>query len=242
MRFHSAFIMVLSSVAAASITTNTQVVYDSDIVRVMQSIFKERGRNLAKVEPNNNPSRPVNESQIIQNHLELFVENLKSYIYFSHFDFYSFCEEQEALAQDLLAIGDQVKKVKSLERGVSKAYIFAKTILWDMMYASLKLKQYNASEGKEYTLLTQMIELNIRLLILRTSQGKLDRSVTKYAINLRIFWNEMCCWNTQFVVMENLPVEMRILFENYMSHAKDTILSLWREIPGEKGELCCEES
>ncbi|GEQ68562.1 hypothetical protein JCM33374_g2230 [Metschnikowia sp. JCM 33374] len=177
MKIHFTLTTLISSAHAAALANPPETPQNMSTKLFFQPFFNRSGRIFGETQPHRTAPTMVNETQMLEISTDGFADSLKAYIYPSYFDFASFDKDSPTLAQDLQAIRQLRDKVGSVNVEISQVFSFVDYMFSKMAFTSSKLKQYSLSGGKEYTLLTYMTELNIRLLSIRTSQGTLDMSV-----------------------------------------------------------------
>ncbi|GEQ68560.1 hypothetical protein JCM33374_g2228 [Metschnikowia sp. JCM 33374] len=182
------------------------------------------------------------KTEILDGHLEWLVENLKSYIYPSYFDAAAFKNDQSVLFQDLTTIHGLMSELGRYHPDIFDQQQFARYMFETMVLAAHKMNQVHFTGGKECTLITYMIELNVRCLSMYTSRGMADSSMEGYAKTVVGFWREFCSWKRDFSRLEKVAFPLLMFFEREQAYAEGSIKALWGALSDESRLLCPERS
>ncbi|KAM9936790.1 hypothetical protein OXX80_003676 [Metschnikowia pulcherrima] len=172
-----------------------------------------------------------NNTQIAEACLKRFAAHLRSYINERYFDFACFERGIDKLENELTHISTFVTHMKTRDRVILKRLIFESQKLVEMQHSSELLKKYNFLGLVDHELVSRMVELNVRLISLKTMDDKLDRSVKNYSRRLFDAWRDMCLYEERFERLVNVSAFTTADFRFQLDQAAVTIEDLWSQVP-----------
>ncbi|GEQ68558.1 hypothetical protein JCM33374_g2226 [Metschnikowia sp. JCM 33374] len=167
-----------------------------------------------------------NQTQVIHRCLDWYMKQLQSFIYEAYFDSFSFDLAGIYLSQDLAHLSQLIELYEPLNGKLRNEYQLAENTYHAMSNAAQDLKSLGAIQSEENMLVALVIELNIRVLKLAPPKGDAE-SVVAYTRQIRLFRDEICCWQTLFEYRSSSSLDLILLFEDYTSQAQETLEKLW---------------
>lgn len=164
-----------------------------------------------------------------KNILEPFFQHLKQFVNDTSFDYLRFDAEQNSLSKELSNKASQIRHSAPQIR-ILNQLSFCKHVLEAMKRSAKKLKHYGASDSHANIWLFKIIELNVRLLALHNSQGKLDAQIPGYLDTLLRFNKSIYFWRLIFKKLKDVPEQIWLSFENEAALAQKTTEFLFAQV------------
>ncbi|GEQ72496.1 hypothetical protein JCM33374_g6183 [Metschnikowia sp. JCM 33374] len=174
--------------------------------------------------------REDNDTQRVQRALEGYFSKLKSFLNETSFDVGRFECSRDSLKEELLVVSSSVKNAPSSEN-FSNQLTFIRRMFYVMANAIDPLKQFNKSGTQQHVWLYKIIELNVRLFGVQTSQGRLDVKLAGFQDKLLRFHHSVYFWSLRYKDLADLPEHMRLLFKSEADQAQKIIDSLMSQVP-----------
>ncbi|KAM9906669.1 hypothetical protein OXX79_001420 [Metschnikowia pulcherrima] len=205
-------------------------VQSSQTMRNKSPIYSEIMSSLT-VDMTNQTHFAPNNAQSAEACLKLFAAHLRSYINERYFDFACFEKSIDKLENELTHVSTFVMHMKPRDRVILKRLISESQKLVEMQQSSELLKKYNFLGLVDHELVSRMVELNVRLISLKTMDDKLDRSVKNYSRRLFDAWRDMCRYEERFERLVNVSAFTTADFRFQLDQAAVTIEDLWSQVP-----------
>ncbi|KAM9909944.1 hypothetical protein OXX69_004955 [Metschnikowia pulcherrima] len=202
----------------------------SQTMRNKSPVYSEIMSSLT-VDMTNQTHFASNNTQIAEACLKRFAAHLRSYINERYFDFACFEKGIDKLENELTHVSTFVMHMKPRDRVILKRLVFESQKLVEMQQSSELLKKYNFLGLVDHELVSRMVELNVRLISLKTMDDKLDSSVKNYSRRLFDAWRDMCLYEERFERLVNISAFTTADFRFQLDQAIVTIEDLWSQVP-----------
>lgn len=186
-----------------------------------------RIENMGKLIKRNSQTKDAEDA------LNWFVDRLKTFIGVLYFNIDSFEENMNILQQDIQFIGNVVEHLDPCCIEIIKQLFFARRMFEYMIFAAKELRRFDYFVFQYQHLVYLILELNVKLFSLHDAYGFLDRQIPRYKYLVIDSWKNMCIWSEDFKAIENVPSDVRRLFEHQKAIAEETIEELWSQFPDE---------
>ncbi|KAM9908903.1 hypothetical protein OXX79_000083 [Metschnikowia pulcherrima] len=160
-----------------------------------------------------------------------FAKHLRSFINERYFDFSCFERGIDMLKSELTRVSIFVMYMIPRNQNILKKLVSESQKFKEMQNSSRLLTMYNFLGRVDHELVSRMVELNVRLISLKTMDDKLDRSVKNYSHRLFEAWRDMCLYEERFERLVNVSAFTTAEFRFQLDQAAVTIEGLWTQVP-----------
>ncbi|GEQ72502.1 hypothetical protein JCM33374_g6189 [Metschnikowia sp. JCM 33374] len=175
-------------------------------------------------------SMAYNDTEEVDDLLESFFTHLKSYISKMHFDAEGFEANAELLRQDLLIREVLVGHITPSNPQLKEKCRFLNQMYQRMLNSIPKLSHFDIAYSPGYSQVYQMVELNVRLLTLFNSKGKLDDGLEAHASWILHFWKYMNFCKSEFKAIDGLSTDMQLIFDDHSNRVANTLRGLLKQV------------
>ncbi|GEQ70544.1 hypothetical protein JCM33374_g4222 [Metschnikowia sp. JCM 33374] len=190
----------------------------------------EAARRLKENEQSLRAGIPLSSFEDVGHQLQHFILQLKSFIMESYFDTFRFGIMKNQLAKTISEISFLGGNLVHGTGDVAQQYSFALVLFDTMCEAYYALKFYDHVEQPSQYLLNRIIDINVRILRLFNSHGRLDTDVEAYEEKVSEYHNSIWFWRRAFLRLEGVSQEDRAYFINQASRAVATLNILWLQV------------
>ncbi|GEQ68763.1 hypothetical protein JCM33374_g2432 [Metschnikowia sp. JCM 33374] len=176
------------------------------------------------------PQPWVEEVQKAKQSLENFVKHLKGFLKTGKFDIVAFEFHQDEILEELSSIGAWIQKMPPSEDLIHQ-YKFTQYMFSVMSDSILNLKHYQTCDLPGHEWVYNILELNVRLLLMYNELGDLDISLEWYEGLLFGFWLNVHIWGKKFRLVPNVSGDMRYIYDRSSRQAQETLAILGSQLP-----------
>ncbi|GEQ68771.1 hypothetical protein JCM33374_g2440 [Metschnikowia sp. JCM 33374] len=169
------------------------------------------------------------EAQEVKESVEMFVENLKSYMDETGFDVTAFENLSPTLQKEVAELRISADKVMPSEV-VSEMLSFAVTLLEAMTCYVKTLKSPNYLDTPGSGLLFNLMELHIRVLVIHNSRGELDHSTPRYMDKLIRYRLQVDQYEREIKTLDGITVDVRLIFDGQVTKVREGLANLNKDI------------
>ncbi|GEQ70134.1 hypothetical protein JCM33374_g3810 [Metschnikowia sp. JCM 33374] len=152
-------------------------------------------------------------------HLEAFIDHLKSFVHHTEFESGLFEAQRNRSATELHQITVLVERVAPFRRPLTGRLRFATHMFRTMEKASDDMRDYGLS-GTDNLLVRCIIQLNVALLALPVKPNASQLEIATYRQNLTQFRRVLNSWSALFATLSGVPLKSREKFEHELSGAE----------------------
>lgn len=231
----SAFLLVTLSEAVIYIDNESDFAKNALQEPPLLYVKAKLSSNLRVPEKNNSLSQlnaEVSERQVqeMEFQIESFISKLKSFVFRETFDMVGFNYEAKQIKLKLDKLVNLTAEYASNEE-IAMLLKFAEYLFVVMEDSAKDLVYYNTSERPGHRCIYRMIELNVMLLAMRNSKGKLDVDNKNYENQLFQFWRSIHVWSVRFRLIQDVQAKTRLLFEGKRFETENELALLVSEFP-----------
>ncbi|GEQ72503.1 hypothetical protein JCM33374_g6190 [Metschnikowia sp. JCM 33374] len=170
------------------------------------------------------------EKKSVENILQTFLVQLRSFFNESSFDVAGFQESADNLEYYLFNIHKWARNVKSVK--ISRRLGFAQWMLGNMTDAVRTLNMnFNMTHSPANYCLYKAIELNVRSLVLYDDCGQLDVDAKGYVERILLIWNSVALWERNFRNLTDVPSNLWLTFWAQLNQVKERLHVLGVQVP-----------
>ncbi|GEQ69245.1 hypothetical protein JCM33374_g2916 [Metschnikowia sp. JCM 33374] len=100
---------------------------------------------------------------------------------------------------------------------------FTRYLFQTLVDSGDRLKRYGRSNIPGHDLVRDMIDLNVRVMYLYDSHGEIDYSIKNFSEKVDNFYHMFNLLGVRFKRLRNVPLGMRLVFENHSSQVNRTL-------------------
>lgn len=215
-------------------TTNSTVEFH-EIKNFTKSPYIELVEILVSVEEAEDDHIPVWDNlealklEALEKQVSMSLEALRSYILWTKFDVSGFYDAAATIGMDISMLAEEIDTVEG-HKEIRAQYQFLAQMFEIMVEAAQNIEETVPSRSRASLLVRNVIELNVRLLVLYDPFGSPDYQSQGYTYKVSRLKRLLKEWKNEFASLKNTSDKLSGLFMVHASLAADSLKQLQNHI------------